>query len=355
MDTDKVRELLRAGMGYKAIAAQVGCTQDEVRSYARSLPDLPVVKRSPWRFGEEGIAKKMLSMGRSFEDIAKVLPGRTAKAIKDKQYHEWRIPLREDLWTAEEEELGKFLLSSGTRLEMVADVLGRTRCAVAQKNTSEWNVRVPHGNNALAVETAFDTWSPIMSYILGFMVSDGNVSKDGKGISWAQSHDYGKSHLEKLLPFVGGNVYGPCPEDGYRLVVYSEKLNAKLQSMGIPPKKSLVMGFPAVPDEFLDHFIRGVFDGDGCVRDCASKKRNEPPRLQIRIASASEIFRKGLIERLRPLGYNGSECRIEVVFNHRESSRLAEWVWARKEDAIWMEKKYTKYLEVLKARAAHEK
>ena len=355
MDTNKVKELLDLGVGYVDIAKCVGGTSDEVKNFARSLDIEPIVKRSPWRPWEEEVAKKMLEQGKSFEDIAKVLPGRTAKAIKDKQYHVWRVPLREDLWTDEEDAEGKRLLESGARLEAVAETLNRSRVAIKIRNELKWNVVVPHGKNALAVETVFDTWTPIMAYILGFMVSDGNVAKDGKGISWAQSHDYGKAHLEKLLPFVGGSVYGPCPEDGYRLVVYSEKLNAKLQSMGIPPKKSLIMGFPAVPAEFMDHFIRGVFDGDGCVRDSASKKRNEPPRLQIRIASGSEIFRKGLIERLRELGYNGSECRIEVVFNHKESSRLAEWMWARKEDAIWLTKKYNKYLEVMQSRAAYEK
>jgi hypothetical protein len=355
MDTNKVLELLNQGIGYREIADQLGYSRDAVRTYARTLDIRPIVKRSPWRESEDVIAKEMLGLGRSFDEIAQVLPGRTSKAIKDRQYHTWRVPLRKDCWTKEEEEAAKNILATGVNYGVAAAAVGRSRCAVMQKNNKSWHLDTPHGNAVLAKETLFDSWSPIMAYILGFMVADGNVSKDGKCVSWKQAHIYGKEHLEKLFPHTGGNIYGPDPQDGYSLAVYSDRLNSRLQELGIPPKKSSIMSFPTVPAEFLDHFIRGVFDGDGCVRDCSSKKRGEPPRLHMSIASGSAIFRKGLIERLRELGYNGREQRIEVVFNSTDSKKLAEWMWARKEDAIWLTKKYNKYLEVMQSRAAYEK
>lgn len=43
-----------------------------------------------------------------------------------------------------------------------------------------------------------------------------------------------------------------------------------LLKYGVIPNKSKYTYFPNIPEEFHSHFIRGVFDGDGCI--CISKK-----------------------------------------------------------------------------------
>ncbi|MEL3972227.1 LAGLIDADG family homing endonuclease [Rossellomorea oryzaecorticis] len=40
---------------------------------------------------------------------------------------------------------------------------------------------------------------------------------------------------------------------------------------GIQPNKSLSIQLPTIPDSYLNHFIRGYFDGDGSIyksRNC---------------------------------------------------------------------------------------
>jgi len=51
----------------------------------------------------------------------------------------------------------------------------------------------------------------------------------------------------------------------YVVYINNEKLYDNLVNLGLTPNKSLTMQFPNVPDEFVRHFIRGCWDGDGSV------------------------------------------------------------------------------------------
>jgi len=54
-------------------------------------------------------------------------------------------------------------------------------------------------------------------------------------------------------------------ESAFVLVLRSKKLFGDLQNLGGIRRKSLIMKFPNVPDQYLADFIRGYFDGDGSV------------------------------------------------------------------------------------------
>lgn len=50
--------------------------------------------------------------------------------------------------------------------------------------------------------------------------------------------------------------------------VYSKKIHGDLCKLGCPPNKTFKIVFPKndiVPDNLIHHFIRGYFDGDGCI------------------------------------------------------------------------------------------
>lgn len=54
----------------------------------------------------------------------------------------------------------------------------------------------------------------------------------------------------------------------YRLQVKSRRLSTALEKIGCVPRKSLILKFPStkiVPKNLQHHFIRGYFDGDGCI------------------------------------------------------------------------------------------
>lgn len=58
-----------------------------------------------------------------------------------------------------------------------------------------------------------------------------------------------------------------------RFYAYSRKLCEDLVTLGATPRKSLTLKFPFfLSDTLLPHFIRGYFDGDGCVWSGKRKK-----------------------------------------------------------------------------------
>ncbi|MBM2834157.1 MAG: endonuclease [Candidatus Brocadiaceae bacterium] len=73
-----------------------------------------------------------------------------------------------------------------------------------------------------------------------------------------------------------------------------DKLFEQLVKLGLTPNKSLSMKFPEIPDEYMRHFIRGCWDGDGTVY---IERRNG--NLKTSFISGSIEFIKVLKEHLR--------------------------------------------------------
>ncbi len=111
------------------------------------------------------------------------------------------------------------------------------------------------------------------AYWLGFLYADGcvtyNVVKKiySTSISLAIK-DY--SHLEKLSVFLKhpGNIKIIKKTNACGLALGSKKISEDLIKLGCIPRKSLVLKFPnnnQLPKEFVNDFLRGYFDGDGCL------------------------------------------------------------------------------------------
>ncbi|WP_369770221.1 MULTISPECIES: LAGLIDADG family homing endonuclease [Geobacillus] len=114
-------------------------------------------------------------------------------------------------------------------------------------------------------EDYFKTWSKNMAYILGFFIADGFVSNDFQTIGFAQKEKY---ILEQIRDELGSNqpLYQNKQTGVYMLYLNSKVMKNDLMEIhGITPNKSLDIKFPYVPEVYLNHFIRGYFDGDGNI------------------------------------------------------------------------------------------
>lgn len=117
------------------------------------------------------------------------------------------------------------------------------------------------------------------AYWLGFFYADGfvNSNKDhpnGFGISISETD---RGHLEKFkLDIEATNPINTYTQtSGYsnnskycRLIMTSEKTKNDLIDKGVLEHKTDILQFPTmeqVPMELIHHFIRGYFDGDGCL------------------------------------------------------------------------------------------
>lgn len=112
-------------------------------------------------------------------------------------------------------------------------------------------------------------WSPKFAYAVGLIVSDGNLSPDGRHINFT-SKDLELIHLfQKSLNIkvhVGKKARGSSKEKSYFVIQFGDVLFYQfLISIGLTPNKSKTIGEVGVPGKYFFDFLRGSFDGDGCT------------------------------------------------------------------------------------------
>ena len=107
------------------------------------------------------------------------------------------------------------------------------------------------------------------AYWLGFIYADGHVAYRGLTTIALQERD--KEHLEKLRKALGDeNVklkYNKRTKS-YAIWFSSVKMAEDLLKLGCMQNKSLQLVFPTeqqVPSKYITAFMRGYFDGDGCI------------------------------------------------------------------------------------------
>jgi hypothetical protein len=54
-------------------------------------------------------------------------------------------------------------------------------------------------------------------------------------------------------------------KDRFILRIGNKNLYDSLVTLGLYPSKPLTIHTPSIPRKMVSHFVRGYFDGDGCV------------------------------------------------------------------------------------------
>ena len=110
------------------------------------------------------------------------------------------------------------------------------------------------------------------AYWLGFIAADGCVMNNvGNRLLTITLANKDKDHLELFKKCIQSNhlihdrKYGGCQLD-----ITREKMVRDLIKHGIVPRKSLVLKPPKLLNRFISHWIRGYFDGDGSISNCAN-------------------------------------------------------------------------------------
>ena len=110
------------------------------------------------------------------------------------------------------------------------------------------------------------------AYWLGFIYADGCVYK-GTGETYRLQINLKSSddtHLNKLNKALNSDYkltyYNVNDHKSVGLKINSTKMCKDLMKLGVIERKSNIITFPHnIPDYLIRHFIRGYFDGDGCV------------------------------------------------------------------------------------------
>ena len=137
-------------------------------------------------------------------------------------------------------------------------------------------------------------------YLVGLIATDGNLSLDGRHINiTSKDHDY----LEKLKITLGlknkiGKKFNSNHQMSHQIQIANKNFYEFLLSIGLTPKKSLTLGDLKVPDACFSDFVRGVIDGDGCIRSWIHPS-NKKEQWSLRIYSAAPKFTAWLHARIK--------------------------------------------------------
>jgi hypothetical protein len=138
------------------------------------------------------------------------------------------------------------------------------------------------------------------AYFLGFIVADGNISNRNPQVTIIQKETDILYKFKEYIKFEG-NIF--TKNDGSNcssLTVTSEKMKTDLFNLGIYPAKTMIIRYPEIPKNLEHHFMRGVFDGDGCISIHKKREgsRDTSDRGQVNICSGSKDFIEVYVDKL---------------------------------------------------------
>lgn len=202
-------------------------------------------------------------------------------------------------------------------------------------------------------ENFFSNWSTEMAYVLGLIITDGCIS--GAGTVSLCIND--RELLEKVKKVMGSEHNITVSKHQKNLYIFHfarENMVRQLGTLGVIYKKSLVVRFPDVPEDYLPNFIRGVFDGDGSV---FFEKRSRLFPLRTNFVSGSKDFIDGLEKCLESLGMPArtiyrqktkNAWSYKFAYCHRDSIKLFNILYKNTQNGLFLERKYKRFLEGLK-------
>ena len=129
----------------------------------------------------------------------------------------------------------------------------------------------------------------LKAYLLGFFYADGTISSNGRISVRIQSDDaYIVNLFQKAMsPSIPISVIDcqiGCKIRKLQVCwrVTSKEISKSFLKLGIGPRKTYAdVEFPEIPDEMYKHFIRGYFDGDGCISRPWFSKNKQGQRVTI--------------------------------------------------------------------------
>jgi heterodisulfide reductase subunit C len=204
------------------------------------------------------------------------------------------------------------------------------------------------------------------AYWLGFLTADGWINKNGNnnaGVTGIELQYGDINHLKKFNKSIGGNYkitdrWRSCAISTNDkdiehhmccIRIFSLTMYNSLIDKGFTKDKSFDCNMPSLREDLIKHYIRGYFDGDGCL--CFTNKS-----FHINFTTASKTLNDDVSKVLRLENFNIAEhtyindygttmYKIDICCQHDKINFL-DWIY--KDSSIYLDRKYKKYLKVKK-------
>lgn len=184
----------------------------------------------------------------------------------------------------------------------------------------------------------FKRWTSEMAYVLGFFAADGNMIKNKRGAHFIAFYNNERKLIADVRLALGSNhkigkrKYKNKWASTYQLQLGSKEMFGDLLLLGMKPAKSNTLILPRVPSLFRCDFVRGYFDGDGCVyfkRLKFADRKKHRHILMARFTCGNRVFLEQLHVLLREHGVKGGSVRqkstnraFDLVLSHHDSLAL---------------------------------
>ena len=251
-------------------------------------------------------------------------------------------------------EQAKKLYKQGKSLRQIGEVLNIDRKKLSKKLKEDGIIiRDPNkntGGKAKRIkevdETIFENIdTEEKAYWLGFLYADGYVNNRQVELT-LKADDL--EHIEKFKNFMKSNHKISYRKDinAYRITICSTKIAYDLNNLGCVQAKSLILTFPTeeqVPNDLIHHFMRGYFDGDGCIsygqgqyRLCilgTSDFLDEYENYILNVLDRTNRNKRKLNGQASSIQYAGTK-QVNKIYN-----------FLYKNATIYLERKYNKFLK----------
>lgn len=189
------------------------------------------------------------------------------------------------------------------------------------------------------------------AYFLGLLYADGNVHKKVLSISLQEEDKHILEYLKKTLQYTGPITTIKKKDNRkqqFDLSITSQILVDDLSNHGLYPCKSTSLIFPiTLVPELTVHFIRGYFDGDGCVY--VHPKTNDYLFSIVGPLQFLEIIQNIFIKEIglnKTKLYNPKNCKVTqlhvLTYQGKQNLlKIRNWLYAN--TTCYLNRKYTKF------------
>lgn len=206
------------------------------------------------------------------------------------------------------------------------------------------------------------------AYWLGFLYADGCISRTYKNDKLKNMSlelslcGNDKRHLEKFNQALESNVpirkkiskYKDKEYEAYRLVINCTKMCYDLIDKKCTPNKTYDVRLPSydiVPKEYMKDFLRGFFDGDGCI--CVTTMNNKP-HIETSITGmeamlndiASFLITEKIITVNPKIHHDKRSLACSIYFYGDTVKDFLDYIY--KDSNIYLDRKYEKYINYYK-------
>lgn len=204
-----------------------------------------------------------------------------------------------------------------------------------------------------------------MAYVLGFMFADGSLldTNSSSRTYYLLFSNNDLDLLSKIRTILSSEhrIYVRPPrvmkhkknkyisKTSYLLKFGNKSMYQDLIDLGMTHRKSNNMHLPEIPLELFSYFLRGYFDGDGCVN--LSLPRNRvTPRIKVLFTSGSTAFLSELSEllakvlKIKVLPYYRSMGAHNLMASDANAVRVLDYLYSGLGNAPYLDRKYQKYI-----------